>query len=86
MPRSKPAEAAAALPFAAGDAIFISACAWEHSFYKDDSWPYAVEISKAYFEARVERIIKNGTKFQLSFTAFEVELSKSDYPRYNVFS
>lgn len=80
VPRSKPV--AAVLPlFAAGDAIFISANAWKNSFYKND-WPYAVEISKAYFEARVERITKNGTKFQISFTAFDVEFSKSEYQRY----
>ena len=78
--------AAAALPFAAGDAIFISACAWKNSFYKDNKWPYAVEISNAYFEARLARITKNGTKFQLSFTAFEVDFRKSEYQRYIIFA
>ena len=55
--------------FSEGDSIFVKAAAWKTSFYRNN-WPYAVEISNAYFEARIDGSLK-GNKFQLSFTALK---------------
>ena len=68
------------IKFSEGDSIFVKATAWKTSFYRN-KWPYAVEITNAYFEARVDGILK-GNKFQLSFTAFEMDSGRSEYSRY----
>ena len=65
--------------FSEGDSIFVKAAAWKTSFYRNN-WPYAVEISNAYFEARIDGSIK-GNRFQLSFTAFEMDSGRSEYSR-----
>ena len=66
--------------FSEGDSIFVKAAAWKTSFYRN-SWPYAaVDISNAYFEARIDGSLK-GNKFQLSFTAFEMDSGRSEYSR-----
>ena len=57
-PKHAKQKSAAALPYAAGDVIYISATAWKNSFYKIN-WPYDAKISNAFFEARVEKISKN---------------------------
>ena len=67
--------------FSPGDSVFVKAAAWKTSFYRL-KWPYDdVEISSAYFEARVDALIKGGTKFQLSFCAFEMDAGRSEFSR-----
>ena len=46
--------------------------------------PYDFEIPLAYFEARVDKIVKELTKFHLSFVAFEMDSGISEYSSYSV--
>lgn len=68
------------IEYSEGDSVFVKAAAWKSSFYRN-TWPYEVEISSAFFEARIERLCK-GSRFQLSFSAFEMDSAKSEYSRY----
>ena len=69
--------------FFGADCIYFKASAWRDSFY-GMNWPYDHEISLAYFEARVDKIVKELTKFHLSFVAFEVDSGISEYSSYSV--
>ena len=69
------------VPFSLGDSVFVKAAAWKTSFYRL-KWPFDdVKISSTYFEARVDALIKGGTKFQLSFFAFEIDEGRSEFSR-----
>lgn len=68
-----------AIEFLKGDCIFVQATAWKNSSYRN-YWPYDIAISNAYFEAHIESVLK-GNKFQILFSAFEMDPGCFEYSR-----